>query len=142
MEYNGSLTNYFHRNSPTNYDTKTIFIYIVRPRSGSAYLKARFQYSGSIALGVQEYNIIADKYNQYRITPPGNMIQRGSNNRYVYSWCDLDVNPDFFKFLQALIKSEKPRLEYIGTAGNLDVKITRTELKVIEEVLDAYDKLK
>jgi hypothetical protein len=140
--FNNTLK-YYDKSSPTTTAIKAFYIYIVKTGSELPYLMVRFQYSGSSKIGVNAYKVIADKHNIYTVTPPSGYIFRNGGNNYddFRSQCDLKVGESFLNFLRELIKSENPKLEYLGTYDNVTTKLTINEINAISNVLDAYDAL-
>lgn len=139
----GNNIYYYDKSSPNTTYQKAFYIYVIKPNAAPPYLMVRFQYSGSSKINAYAYNITADKHNEFRVTPPDGQIIKVSDNNYndFRSYCDLKVGPSFLNFLRELIKSENPKIEYLGMDDNVKVKITNNEINAVSNVLDAYDAL-
>lgn len=131
---------YYDKSSPTTTYTKAFYIYLVKPSSGSPYLKVRIQYSGNKPIYVYSYILKPDRNNSFTITPQSSQINKESDNNYDFrSWCDLLVGDNLLNTLREIVRSENPKIEYIGTKDNVEIKLYKKEIKAIENILDAYD---
>lgn len=134
---------YYDKSSPTNTYTKAFYIYLVKPSSGSPFLKVRIQYSGNKPIYIYSYILKPDKYNTFTITPESSQIKKESDNNYDFrSWCDMIVDDKLLITLQEIVRSQNPKIEYIGTKDNVEIKFLKKEIKAIENILAAYDVLK
>lgn len=139
----GNSVYYYDQSSPNTTYTKAFYIYAVKPSNAKPYLMIRLQYSGSSPIGVYAYNVMPDRHNSFNITPPTGMITKLSDNNYddFRSYCDLQVGEKFLTVLREIVTAESPKLEYLGTRDNLTVKISKSEVNAISNVLEVYDAL-
>ena len=147
MEVHDNIVIYKDKSSPKTVGNNAFFIYIVKPNTGSPYLKCEIQYSGYTPIWATSYILKPDKQNPntfFSITP--DFIEKGSDVRPTYShywsWCDITVGINLMNTLHEIVKSENPKLQYIGSMDNLETKISKKEVKAIENVLAAYGSLK
>ena len=138
----GNSVYYYDKSSPDNSHSTTFYIYLVKQNSRPPVLKVRFQYYETTRAGIYAYNLKVARNYSFKVTPPTNMINKGSGNNYYYnSYCDLVVENKFLDFLKDLVRSENPKIEYLGTHNDLTLNITRKEINAISNVLEAYDAL-
>ena len=92
---------------------------------------------------IYSYILKPDKYNTFTITPESSQIKKESDNNYDFrSWCDMIVDDKLLITLQEIVRSQNPKIEYIGTKDNVEIKFLKKEIKAIENILAAYDVLK
>lgn len=84
-----------------------------------------------------------DKHNSINVTPPNGMITKLSDNNYddFRNYCDLQVGENFLSILIEIVTAENPKFEYLSKRDNLMVKISKSGIFAISNVLEVYDAL-
>lgn len=135
------FTYFRHKNAPSGVKDGLIPYIVADDKDGkNPSLMLETTYKGSDWIFVKSYRIKADDA-VYDIDFDYNDVKRDNSAGTVWEWTVQPIRDDKIQMLKQIAKSKKAVIRRTGTTYYDDYEITKTEKKIISDVVLAYEHL-